>query len=235
MSSPRCLVPAILWLTALSGPACGGDRTPEQASASTASAPTAAPVPAEPAAKQPPPAHTPPPAAEEPTVKAVNEPAPAPERAPTKVASTAPATHAIKPANEPVPAEPPAAKAAASATPDSAATAPSSTAAAHGGEDIPCGEKGQPRCPLQAWMEDNLQGAIDRGDLAAVAKDLTKAARFAPDPSWNAGQTGWSALAESGAAAAARGDLDATKLTCKSCHKTWRNKYKQSFRHRPVP
>ncbi|HKU40815.1 MAG TPA: hypothetical protein VJR89_21790, partial [Polyangiales bacterium] len=97
------------------------------------------------------------------------------------------------------------------------------------------GEKNQPRCPLQAWMEDHLQAAVDKGDTAALAKGLQQAAHWAPDPSWNAGAQGWSAIADGAAASATAGDLDATKRACKSCHKAWRAKYKASFRTRAVP
>jgi hypothetical protein len=98
----------------------------------------------------------------------------------------------------------------------------------------PCGEKGQPMCPLQAWMERNLQKPLDDGDLAAVAQGLGRVPKLVPDPSWNAGADGWSAMADAGSAAAQRGDADAVKQSCKSCHKTWRRKYKETFRHRPI-
>jgi hypothetical protein len=108
-------------------------------------------------------------------------------------------------------------------------TAPSASAAAG-----PCGEKGQTRCPLQAWMEDHLQAAVDHADAPALAKGLTRAASFVPDPSWNAGPQGWAALANAGADAAKNADLAAAKAACKSCHKAWRTKYKQSFRKIPI-
>ena len=85
-------------------------------------------------------------------------------------------------------------------------------------------------------MENHLQSALDASDLATVAKDLTQLTRMVPDPSWNAGETGWTELAKRGATAAANGDMSSVKQTCKSCHKAWRTKYKQSpFRARPIP
>lgn len=99
---------------------------------------------------------------------------------------------------------------------------------------MPCGEKGQPRCPLQAWMEDNLQTAVDASDASALAKGLAHVVKLSPDPSWNAGPQGWTVLANAGADAAKQDDLAAAKQSCKSCHKAWRAKYKQTFRTRPV-
>jgi hypothetical protein len=83
-------------------------------------------------------------------------------------------------------------------------------------------------------MEDHLQTALDRSDAPALAKGLTRAASFTPDPGWNAGPQGWAALANAGADAANNADLAATKAACKSCHKAWRTKYKQAFRKNPI-
>jgi cytochrome c556 len=101
-------------------------------------------------------------------------------------------------------------------------------------EDAKCGEKGQPSCPLQGWMEKHMQEPFDDKDLKQVAASLETAAGFAPDPTWNDGATGWSKLAKDGAAAAKAGDLEAVQQSCKSCHKAWRNKYKKEHRTRPV-
>jgi cytochrome c556 len=102
-------------------------------------------------------------------------------------------------------------------------------------EDAKCGEKGQPDCPLQGWMEKNVQDPMDKDDLKTVAASLEKAAAFAPDPKWNDGPTGWSKLAKDGAAAAKSGDVEATKASCKACHKAWRSKYKKEHRSKAVP
>jgi hypothetical protein len=101
--------------------------------------------------------------------------------------------------------------------------------------DDKCGEKGQPSCPLQGWMEKNMDPASEKGDTKALAAAFEKAAGFAPDPKWNEGETSWSKIAKEGAAAAAKGDLAAAKKECKACHKAWRDKYKASFRMKPVP
>jgi cytochrome c556 len=100
--------------------------------------------------------------------------------------------------------------------------------------DGACGEKGQPHCPLQGWMETNMQDPMDKKDLKAVAAALEKAAKFAPSPKWNEGPTGWAKLATDGAEAAKKGDFALTQASCKSCHKAWRNQYKKEFRTAPV-
>ena len=85
-------------------------------------------------------------------------------------------------------------------------------------EDGKCGEKGQPSCPLQGWMEKNMQDPLDKKDLKTVAASLEKAAKFVPDPKWNDGPTGWAKIANDGAAAAKAGDAAGTQAACKACH-----------------
>lgn len=97
-----------------------------------------------------------------------------------------------------------------------------------------CGEKGQPKCPLQGWMEKNMQDPLDAKDLKTVAASLEKAAKLVPDPKWNDGANGWAKTATAGAAAAKAGDFKATQAACKACHKAWRNEYKKQFRSKPV-
>jgi len=101
--------------------------------------------------------------------------------------------------------------------------------------DEACGEKGQKSCPLQGWMEDNVQAPLDDGNLKKVAEALEKAATFAPDKKWDEGDSGWSATAKKGAAAAKAGDLKAVKASCKTCHKAFRKDYKAKHRMRAVP
>lgn len=102
-------------------------------------------------------------------------------------------------------------------------------------EDAKCGEKGQPDCPLQGWMEKNMQDPFDAKDWKTVAASLEKAAGFAPDPSWNTGDTGWSKIAKDGAAAAKAGNEEGVQQACKACHKAWRSKYKKEHRTHPIP
>ena len=101
-------------------------------------------------------------------------------------------------------------------------------------EDTKCGEKGQPSCPLQGWMEKNVDAAMEKGDLAKVGASLEKVAGFVPNPKWNDGDNGWAKIAKAGADAAKGGDIAAAKKECKTCHKAWRDKYKKEFRTKPV-
>ena len=188
--------------------ACGKAEPAEPA---PPSAPPAAVVQPEPA---------PPPAAA--TATAVAEPA-----APAPAAAVEPAREASKHApSKPKPVSPPAAAA------EPVADAPPKPPAV--ASATPCGEKGQPRCPLQGWMEDHLQAPLDASDWPALARSLTRVAKLAPDASWNAGEQGWAAIAEAGANAAKQNDAAAAKQACKTCHKAWRAKYKASFRSRTV-
>ena len=81
-----------------------------------------------------------------------------------------------------------------------------------------CGGKGQPSCPLQGWMEKNMDAAVEKADVKALAAAFEKAASLVPDPKWTEGDSGWAKIASSGASAAAKGDMSAAKKECKSCH-----------------
>lgn len=98
-----------------------------------------------------------------------------------------------------------------------------------------CGGKGQRSCPLQAWMEQNMDAAVEKADAKALAAAFTRAASLVPDPTWNNGDAGWARIARAGATAAGSGDIAAAKKECKTCHKAWRDKYKAQFRLLPVP
>jgi hypothetical protein len=98
-----------------------------------------------------------------------------------------------------------------------------------------CGGSGQPNCPMQAWMEKEMEGPEDKGDTKALAVAYEKLAGMAPEPKWNEGETGWAAISKAGADAAKKGDMVAAKAQCKTCHKAWRSKYKDSFRSKPLP
>ena len=101
-------------------------------------------------------------------------------------------------------------------------------------DDAKCGDKGQPSCPLQGWMEKNMQDPFEKKDLKTVAASLEKAAKFVPDPKWNDGENGWAKIANEGAAAAKAGNVEDVQKACKSCHKAWRNEFKKTFRMRPI-
>jgi hypothetical protein len=100
--------------------------------------------------------------------------------------------------------------------------------------DGTCGAKGQPSCPLQGWMEKNMDPAVEKNDFKALGTAFEKTASLVPDPKWNDGPNSWSKLSQDGVAAAKSGDMAAAKKLCKSCHKAWRDKYKSDFRMKPV-
>jgi len=105
---------------------------------------------------------------------------------------------------------------------------------ARAGSADTCGEQGQPACPMQAWMEKFANPPIDDKDLKALEIVFERSAKLVPDPKWNEGDTGWAKLAHDGAAAARSGDFAEAKKLCKSCHKVWREKYREQFRTRPI-
>lgn len=80
-----------------------------------------------------------------------------------------------------------------------------------------------------------MKKAVDDRSTAALAAALTQAAPWAPDPTWNEGETGWRALAEAGAAKANANDFAGARASCKACHRAWRDRYQHEFRERPVP
>jgi hypothetical protein len=115
-----------------------------------------------------------------------------------------------------------------------------SQAAAAGGDTAAgaaeaCGDKGQPECPLQGFMSKNLQDPLDAANTSLVGKNVTRVADFVPDPTWNTGNNSWSSLVQGVATAAESGDVDSTREACKNCHRAWRKRYKDEFRHRPLP
>lgn len=97
-----------------------------------------------------------------------------------------------------------------------------------------CGGKGQTPCPLQGWMEKNMQTFVDKNDAKGLAPAFEKVAKLVPDPKWNTGDPNWAAISKTGADAAKAGDIAAVKATCKSCHKAFRDKYKAEHRMKPV-
>jgi hypothetical protein len=83
-------------------------------------------------------------------------------------------------------------------------------------------------------MERNLDAALEREDLPRLALGLERVPDFVPTEAWNAGAQGWTTIARAGGAAARAGDLLGAKASCKSCHKTWRKRYRDEFRPRPI-
>ena len=73
------------------------------------------------------------------------------------------------------------------------------------------------------------------GSPAEVDALFEKVTKFNPDPKWDTENPSWSGISKAGADAAKAGDLAGAKAQCKSCHKAFREKYKSTFRMKPVP
>jgi hypothetical protein len=220
-----CVALALLAIPSLAGAGCSRRTVEDDASTPSAQAP----APARAQQNAPDPSALAPQSADDPSAQPVLQPedlrpqaATREPQAPSDRSAQAPERAALRPqaAADDRPVDAPAATAAPVAAPLAPAT--------------PCGDKGQPACPLQDWMERHLQQPLDEGDLAALAQALARVPPLAPEPSWNEGPNGWSAIAQAGVAAAKRGDLEAAEQSCKTCHKAWRRKYKDNFRQRPI-
>ena len=92
-----------------------------------------------------------------------------------------------------------------------------------------CGNKGDPACPVQAWMKANMASAVASDDGPALAKQFDYVAAHAPP-----GFANWRSIAQGGAAKARAGDLPGAKTACKACHDQYKAKYKAELRDRPV-
>lgn len=97
-----------------------------------------------------------------------------------------------------------------------------------------CGGRGQPPCPLQAYMKTKLVPAMRAGG-ETLAAELALVAGWAPDPTWNEGPAGWREVAEAGAAAARSGIRAGAMAACKRCHLAWQKRYRSAFRSRAIP
>jgi len=94
--------------------------------------------------------------------------------------------------------------------------------------EFACGAKGQPMCPMQKWMKDNMLPAQNNSDMAALKKGLEYIAAHAP-----AGYSDWSKIAKDGIAAADKNDMTKVKASCNDCHKAYKTKYKTDLRDKP--
>jgi hypothetical protein len=81
---------------------------------------------------------------------------------------------------------------------------------------------------MQAWMKANMAPAAANGDADALAKAFEYVASHAP-----AGYADWSKIAKSGADAAKAKKVEDAKKACKTCHDTYKNKYKDEMRDKP--
>jgi|APGre2960657404_1045060.scaffolds.fasta_scaffold127705_2 hypothetical protein len=79
--------------------------------------------------------------------------------------------------------------------------------------------------PMQKWMRSNLAGPMGQANTPALAKGLRYAAGK-PVP----GMDQWTRIANQGADAADKGDVEGTKASCKACHTLYQKIYKETRR-----
>jgi hypothetical protein len=93
-----------------------------------------------------------------------------------------------------------------------------------------CGEKGQPKCPLQGWMSTVVQPALASKEASKLAAALRQCAKYAPP-----GFPEWAKIANEGATAVDRAsNVTAGKKSCTDCHNLYKAKYKAEARTRPL-
>lgn len=163
-------------------------------------------------------------------------------------AAAGPAAAAVDPAKEsgadkregdvPAPAEAaPAEVAPAEATPSPAAptrpSAPATPPAAPPAEELDEGDD-EKHGPMEQWMEDVVQPAVENEDVKALAKLLKKIEGMAPEASWNEGPKSWAKIAADGAKAAEAGDFKGAKASCKTCHQAWKKEYHKKHNARKI-
>lgn len=95
----------------------------------------------------------------------------------------------------------------------------------------PCGEKGQPDCPLQEWMKRVVNKPYLAKDAPAVAEAFDKMVPLAPP---GGGYPNWVSISKDGAKAARAADLEAAKAACRGCHDQYKKKYRAELRTRPL-
>ena len=79
-------------------------------------------------------------------------------------------------------------------------------------------------------MRQYVATAVAASDTTALAKALDRVAGMSPDPSFSA----WGEYSKQGADAARAGNMDQARKSCQQCHDAYKNKFRASFRSRPV-
>ena len=90
---------------------------------------------------------------------------------------------------------------------------------------------GEPATPLGKWMKPNIGTPLAGQDFATLQKNLEFVAGKVPAADYDK----WAEISKAGAAAAAKQDLKAVKASCKSCHDTYKERYKKEFLTKPFP
>lgn len=99
----------------------------------------------------------------------------------------------------------------------------------------PCGAKGYPDCPMQAWMKQSLTPPLMSQDWQGLAAALERCADVAPPDAQKNGYANWVSISKDGANAARAAELDAVKAACRGCHEQYRDKYRSDTRTRLRP
>ena len=89
--------------------------------------------------------------------------------------------------------------------------------------------------PMAAWMISNIQTPYENNDLKKLSKNMRMLSKLSPDPLWNSSHdTSWENFAIRGELAADHADPIELRESCKSCHSTWRKKYRQHYSKRQL-
>jgi hypothetical protein len=78
-------------------------------------------------------------------------------------------------------------------------------------------------------MRSNVATAVAANDTAALGRALERLAGMSPDGSWT-----WAQISKTAAEAAKRGDMAEARKSCQGCHNLYKEKWKASYRKRPV-
>lgn len=90
---------------------------------------------------------------------------------------------------------------------------------------------GASSAPLQQWMKANAATALNAGNTDKLVTVFKRTAELAPpDPEFGT----WSQIANTGAQASEKHDLDGARAACKQCHDAHRTAYKAKFRDRDL-
>jgi hypothetical protein len=88
-----------------------------------------------------------------------------------------------------------------------------------------CGHSGEPDCPTQRWMKDNMQAPFRKADFARLERAYQELVDTAP-----VGYDSWPELARSGLEAARAKNGPALGANCKHCHDDHRTRFRGELR-----
>lgn len=83
---------------------------------------------------------------------------------------------------------------------------------------------------MQGWMNANVAAPFNSRRGARLAPALEALARGGPGR-----YERWAQFASRGAEAALRADWEEVRTTCEACHQEYRDDYRRTYRHLPLP